>query len=76
MSCLRPTLDQIIDEVARHYALSRAELISKRRWKEWVRPRHLAMYIAYKTTDESLSMIGGGRSARAITQPSCTRLRK
>ena len=55
--------------VARHYNVSRADLLSSRRTANVVRPRQIAMYLAKTLTLRSLPEIGrrfGGRDHTTV----------
>ena len=55
--------------VAAFYGISVAAMISARRMRELVRPRHIAMYLASETTGQSLPAIGrlfGGRDHTTV----------
>lgn len=54
----RVLIDEIQRTVARHYNISRADMISARRTANVVRPRQFAMYLAKKLTPKSLPEIG------------------
>lgn len=54
----RPLIDDIIQAVARHYEVSRADILSARRTAVVVRPRQVAMYQAKTLTLRSLPEIG------------------
>jgi chromosomal replication initiator protein len=59
-----PKIRKIQEVVGRYYGVTRADLMSIRRMKELVRPRHVAIYLAKQLTAESLPAIGrrfGGR---------------
>ncbi len=51
-------IDDILRTVAKHYAVSRADIVSKRRTRSIVRPRQIGMYLAKKMTSRSLPEIG------------------
>ena len=62
-------LDQVLEATATYHQLSLDDLISKRRTKEIVRARHIAIYLAREETDASLPQIGdalGGRDHSTI----------
>lgn len=60
----RPKLQEIISAAARHYGVSRTDILSARRTARIVRPRQVVFYLARKLTLCSLPEIGrriGGR---------------
>lgn len=65
----RVKIEDIQRIVARHYAVSRADLLSARRTSQVVRPRQIAMYLAKTLTLRSLPEIGrrfGGRDHTTV----------
>ena len=52
------TPDLIIDTVAEHYGITRADIAGNKRNNEIVIPRQIAMYLCRKMTDASLKNIG------------------
>ena len=67
----RPTLERIVDEVCRHFRLSRTELASARRTARVNVPRQVAMYLCRHHTDAPLGAIGaqlGGRDHSTVVQ--------
>jgi chromosomal replication initiator protein len=63
------SIDQIIETVAQFYNLETKELIGRRRLKDIVTARHMAMYLAREETDASLPQIGralGGRDHTTV----------
>ncbi|MGF1464387.1 MAG: chromosomal replication initiator protein DnaA [Maricaulaceae bacterium] len=65
----RLTVESIQKQVANHYGLSMPELLSKRRTKNIVRPRQIAMYLSKKLTTRSLPDIGrrfGGKDHTTV----------
>jgi chromosomal replication initiator protein len=54
-----PSLDDIIQEITRHFGVKLSELQSKKRTKSIAYPRQVAMYLARKITRHSLGEIGG-----------------
>jgi chromosomal replication initiator protein len=65
----RVRIDEIQRAVARHYSVSRADLLSSRRAANVVRPRQIAMYLAKTLTLRSLPEIGrrfGGRDHTTV----------
>lgn len=63
------TPDLIITEVARYYGTSKEAIISKKRTKEVVNPRHVSMYLCRELTDTSYDEIGkaiGGRDHSTV----------
>ncbi|WP_124057759.1 chromosomal replication initiator protein DnaA [Vaginisenegalia massiliensis] len=52
------TIDEIIQEVSRYYQVSVAEIKGKKRTKEIVYPRQIAMFLARELTDISFPKIG------------------
>jgi chromosomal replication initiator protein len=72
---IRPTdprrirVEDILRIVAKHYGVSRADLLSSRRTANVVRPRQIAMYLAKTLTLRSLPEIGrrfGGRDHTTV----------
>lgn len=60
----RPKVETIQKTVCAHYGISIMDMLSERRTKILVRPRHVAMYLAKELTLQSLPQIGrrfGGR---------------
>lgn len=65
----RVTVDEIQKVVASYFDLSVEDILSKRRTKTVVRPRHIAMYLAKSMTTRSLPDIGrrfGGRDHSTV----------
>jgi chromosomal replication initiator protein len=65
----RVTVDEIQKAVAGYFDLSVEDILSKRRTKTVVRPRHIAMYLAKSMTTRSLPDIGrrfGGRDHSTV----------
>ena len=65
----RLTVDDIQKAVASHYGVTPADICSKRRTQNVVRPRHIAMYLAKTMTTRSLPDIGrrfGGRDHSTV----------
>jgi len=65
----RVTVDEIQKAVAGYFDLSIEDILSKRRTKTVVRPRHIAMYLAKSMTTRSLPDIGrrfGGRDHSTV----------
>lgn len=63
------TMDEILAAVAEHYGVTPADLKSKGRSKEVVRPRQVAMYLIRQLTGASLPEIGqffGGRDHTTV----------
>jgi len=63
------TPDQVIKAVVRFYNVSESDLKGRRRTKDIVRPRQVAMYLARKETQASLPEIGdalGGRDHTTV----------
>ena len=59
----------IIDEVAKYYNITPNDIFSKKRNKEIVTPRHVAMYLCRTMTDTALAEIGnimGGRDHTTV----------
>lgn len=54
----QPRIEEIQRAVARHYSVSRADMLSARRTANVVRPRQVAMYLSKKLTGRSLPEIG------------------
>ncbi len=64
-----PNLTDVLQATARYHQLSLDDLLSKRRTKEVVRARQIAMYLAREETDASLPEIGaalGGRNHSTV----------
>ncbi|MBN1679728.1 MAG: chromosomal replication initiator protein DnaA [Anaerolineae bacterium] len=62
-------LDQVLEATASYHQLSLDDLISKRRTKEIVRARHIAIYLAREETKASFPQIGealGGRNHSTV----------
>jgi hypothetical protein len=62
-------LTKICAAVRRHFGISHVDLLSHRRTKELVKPRHIVMHLARKYTGRSLPEIGrwlGGRDHTTI----------
>ena len=68
--------DEIIDTVATFYTVSRDQLMGKRRLKQLVRPRHVAMWLVREQTELSFPEIGRvfGRD-HATIQHACKKIR-
>ncbi len=65
----RVRVDDILRVVAKHYNVSRADLLSQRRTANVVKPRQIAMYLAKTLTLRSLPEIGrrfGGRDHTTV----------
>ncbi|MFJ5487979.1 chromosomal replication initiator protein DnaA, partial [Hansschlegelia beijingensis] len=65
----RVKIEEIQRIVARHYQVSRADILSSRRTQTVVRPRQVAMYLAKQLTLRSLPEIGrrfGGRDHTTV----------
>jgi chromosomal replication initiator protein len=65
----RVKIEEIQRIVARHYQVSRADILSSRRTQTVVRPRQIAMYLAKQLTLRSLPEIGrrfGGRDHTTV----------
>jgi chromosomal replication initiator protein len=65
----RPRIEDIQRIVARHYNVSKTELLSNRRTRTIVKPRQIAMYLAKVMTPRSLPEIGrrfGGRDHTTV----------
>jgi chromosomal replication initiator protein len=63
------TTDQVLDAVARFYQVNAARITGRRRNKDIVRPRQVAMYLMRKETSASLPDIGqalGGRDHTTV----------
>ena len=63
------TIECIQKEVCKHYGLSLSELLSKKRNKQLVYPRQIAMFLCRKMTDASFPLIGdqfGGRDHTTV----------
>lgn len=65
----RVKIEDIQRAVARHYNVSRADMLSSRRTMDIVKPRQVAMYLARALTDRSFPEIGwyfGGRDHTTV----------
>lgn len=62
-----PPVSAIQRVVAKHYGVSRLDLVSARRTADVVRPRQVAMYLAKKLTSRSLPDIAGRFGGRDHT---------
>lgn len=63
------TIERIQKVVAQYYGTELSEMISKKRNKQLVYPRHIAMYLSRKMTDASFPQIGdqfGGRDHTTV----------
>jgi chromosomal replication initiator protein len=63
------SIDQIVETVAQFYKLETKDLVGRRRSKDIVTARHMAMYLAREETDASLPQIGralGGRDHTTV----------
>lgn len=63
------TIECIQKEVCKYYGLNINELLSKKRNKQLVYPRHIAMFLCRKMTDASFPLIGdqfGGRDHTTV----------
>jgi len=63
------TVEEIVDEVCRHFRVTPAELASPRRHARVAMPRQLAMYLCRRHTDQPLVAIGqelGGRDHTTV----------
>jgi len=63
------TIESIQKTVAKYYNLEVSDLLSKKRNKQLVSPRHIAMYLCRKLTDASFPQIGeqfGGRDHTTV----------
>ncbi len=69
----RVRIEDIQRVVARHYNVSKTELLSNRRTRTIVKPRQVAMYLSKIMTPRSLPEIGQHGSAAGITPRCCTR---
>jgi len=52
------TLENILDTVSDYYNIQKRDILSKKRVKEIVFARHIAMFLAKELTDMTLSLIG------------------
>jgi chromosomal replication initiator protein len=65
----RIRIDEILKVIARHYGVSRSDLLSERRHRSVVWPRQIGMYLAKQLTSRSLPEIGrrfGGRDHTTV----------
>ncbi len=53
-----PHISDIQAEVAREWGIRKRDIISPRRYRPYVVPRHIAMWLSYELTTASYSMIG------------------
>jgi chromosomal replication initiator protein len=53
-----PTIREIQHAVCKHYNISLCDLLSQRRTRSLVRPRHVAFYLACTLTKHSTAVIG------------------
>lgn len=63
----KPSPKQVIEEIAQYYGLSSDDLSGKRRSKDVVLPRQIAMYILRSELDLSFPQIGGHLGGRDHT---------
>lgn len=68
------TIECIQKEVCKYYGIQLNELLSKKRNKQLVYPRHIAMYLCRKLTDASFPLIGD-QFGDVITLPLCMGLK-
>ena len=54
----RIKVEDILRIVSRHFAVSKADILSERRHRSVVRPRQIGMYLAKQLTSRSLPEIG------------------
>jgi chromosomal replication initiator protein len=74
----RVSVEEIIKTVAEHFRLSSKEILSRRRTRNVVFPRQIAMYLARVITDESFPEIGekfGGKD-HATVMHACKKIEK
>src|SRR5207244_2576438 len=65
----RISIDEIQTQVAEHYRIRKAEMVSARRARDVARPRQVAMYLSKQLTPKSLPDIGrrfGGRDHTTV----------
>ncbi len=63
------TSDKIIDSVCKYFSITKEDLIGKKKNKEIVEPRQIAMYLVYDMLDLPLTSIGqifGGRDHTTV----------
>ncbi len=63
------TSDKIIDSVCKYFSVEKEDILGKRRHKEIVEPRQIAMYLIYEMMDLPLTSIGqifGGRDHTTV----------
>ena len=53
-----PTPEIIISTVADYFHVDKADLIGRNRKSEFIKPRHIAIYLCYKNTSLTLKTIG------------------
>lgn len=63
----KPSPKQVIEEIARYYGLSVSDLSGKKRSKDVVLPRQVAMYVLRSELDLSFPQIGGHLGGRDHT---------
>jgi chromosomal replication initiator protein len=65
----RIKIEDVLTVVSRHFGVSKADVLSQRRHRSVVWPRHIAMYLARQLTGRSLPEIGrrcGGRDFATV----------
>lgn len=63
------SIDKIKLKVSEHFGIAVSDIEGERRLQSYVRPRHIAMYLAWKLTAQSLPQIGrrfGGRDHTTV----------
>jgi chromosomal replication initiator protein len=67
--CQLPTVEGIADRVSKYFGVKRQQVQSKERYREFLLPRQVSMYLARQLTDLSLAEIGsffGGRDHATV----------
>ena len=54
----RTTIEDVLEEVSKHFNIPQRALVSQNRAKEIAQARHVAAYLSKKLTDSSLTEIG------------------
>ena len=70
-----PTIQEIVDTVTTYYGVKLSDLLSRRRHRSIVLPRHVCMWLARKHTRFSLEEIGGyfgGRDHTTVIHAVCS----
>ena len=72
------TMQEIVEKVAEHFAISVDKILTNSRSKQIVRPRQIAMFLCRELTISSWSMIAKffGKKDHATVMRSCQKIRK